>query len=348
MSKVAEAAIDKAESAYIKTTHPSHQGATREQQIVESSEHKHYKYITLSNDGASQLKHVPYGSITGYSPSGVPAYSNGSDAHFSNQKAMWTKNSNDQTDTNNQFCTGFEWQCVEYGRRWLLQHRGILLPDVQIAAHIIYLNRMLHVPTMTSIMVQPVFNGTFTPPTAGSLIIYPQSTENFVGHVGVITEATETYVRVADQNRFFHNWGSEPYSAEYKVEKDEIGQYWIRDDVIAPIGWVTFPIKPADKADNPQATSTTSTNTSFLYADVYPPQTTEEEFTWLHRLSISPELGGGVNLGGWTYLGYWGRSMGSFKGKLIFGATLTRILVYVSWRSVSEKIWGKKAADGSD
>ena len=162
---------------------------------------------------------------------GTPAYSNGSDDHFTHQLSK-----------SGHFCTGFRWQCVEFARRWLWDAKGLILPSIGFASHIFFQPEVYDPSLKCFVPVRAVRNGSSSsPPEADSLIIYPSSLENFVGHVGVIVESSETFVRVADQNRYFHHWEGAGFSREYPVERDAQGRYWIRDHEAHPLGWVTFP-----------------------------------------------------------------------------------------------------------
>lgn len=168
--------------------------------------------------------------LQGVTPHGTPAFSNQNDETFTAEVSK-----------SGHFATGFRWQCVEFARRWLWDAKGLILPSIPMAAHIFYLG-YVHDPALNrDVPTKSTRNGTTEPPVADSLIIYAQDSENFVGHVGVIVEATETYIRVADQNRFFHHWEGKTYSKEFPVEKRADGTYWIIDAEARPLGWVTFP-----------------------------------------------------------------------------------------------------------
>ena len=174
---------------------------------------------------------VPLHEKQGEAPGGTPAFSNKDDEHFTAIE-----------NYDGHFFTGYQWQCVEFARRWLLERKGLLLPQVHFAAHIIFLTEVYDLelkPVPTVI----VFNGSTTKPVPDSLIIYPQSVGNFVGHVGVITEVGEDYVCVADQNRFFHHWGDNTHSMRFPIELVD-GRYFIRDHEVECAGWVTFPNHP--------------------------------------------------------------------------------------------------------
>lgn len=171
---------------------------------------------------------VPLHGLCGYAPGGIPAYSNGNDETFT------AKGNYD-----GHFFTGYQWQCVEFARRWLLERKGLVLPEYYIAAHIIY---GTHVYDLNGHRAPctVVKNGSLHPPCADSLIIYPSRKQNVVGHIGVIVEASESFVRVADQNRFFHDWKGKGYSAEFPVEKRADGRFYIHDPEAQPVGWVCF------------------------------------------------------------------------------------------------------------
>ncbi|CUF51256.1 trypanothione synthetase, putative [Bodo saltans] len=194
----------------------------QERTALSSSSHHHASYPM-----------VGFGGVCGYAPGGIPAYSNGNDDYFSYSSHY-----------DAHLFTGYQWQCVEFARRWLLERKGLVLPLYHFAAHIIYGEKVgdLEGNLVDALVVR---NGHSTqPPDVDSLIIYPSSLRNFVGHVGVITEVGPNFVRVADQNRFFHHWGDKHYSAEFPLILRNDGTYVIDDPVIQCSGWVSFPGHP--------------------------------------------------------------------------------------------------------
>ncbi|KPI86537.1 putative Trypanothione synthetase [Leptomonas seymouri] len=177
--------------------------------------------------------HIPYGEIQGIAPGHIPAYSNKHDHFFSGERSF---------DAN--FFCGFKYQCVEFARRWLFERKGLVLPDVNWACHIFQLKTVKDAATAEDVPVVPVRNGTEARPEPDTLLIYPSSESNAVGHVGAITEVGDDYVCVADQNYRFHKWES---SYAYKLKlKHENGVWTIIDDIDpddaeVPLGWITFP-----------------------------------------------------------------------------------------------------------
>jgi trypanothione synthetase/amidase len=220
---------------------------------------------------------VPLHAKQGAAPGGTAAFSNQDDTHF-------TAVENYSDD--GVIFLGYQWQCVEYARRWLLERKGLLLPQVYFAAHIIFLDTVydLDLRPVATVIVR---NGTTTRPVPDSLIVYPQSRENFVGHVGVITEVGEDYVCVADQNRFFHHWGERTHSMRFKLDKTPDGKYFIRDHEVECAGWLTFPGHPNLEA----------------------------------KPEVPRSLKGTPALSTWTNLKLFGRGLQDFESKWVFLAT---------------------------
>ena len=172
---------------------------------------------------------LPFGAICGRAHN-VPAYSNGNDEYFSSRRAYI-----------DHFVSGYEWQCVEYARRWLLHVSNLILPDINCAADLIHISHVYDLETGDRVPVVAGKNGGDVPPVFGSLMIYPRSRCSPFGHVGVITEVGEDYVGVADQNRFFHAWGDKPYSAKFRLQQNQ-GRWTIVDFQGSHCsGWLRFP-----------------------------------------------------------------------------------------------------------
>lgn len=176
------------------------------------------------------MKHVPLHGVCGYAPGRIPAYSNGSEKVFTNERHYAQH-----------YFMGYKWQCVEFARRWLLHRKGLVLPQYDFAAHLVHLREVHDVRTGAAVSCQFIPQGSATVPEADSLIVYPGTKKNVVGHVGVITNVTSSSVYVADQNRFFHHWGENFFSAEFPLDCVD-GQYYIRDpDDVECRGWIVFP-----------------------------------------------------------------------------------------------------------
>ncbi|RNF27068.1 putative trypanothione synthetase [Trypanosoma conorhini] len=179
--------------------------------------------------------HLPFGELQGYAPGGIPAYSNKHDMYFSGERSV----------DKNLFC-GYKYQCVEFARRWLFERKSLVLPEVSWAVHIFQLKEVPDARTAQPVRCVPVRNGTKVKPVADALLIYPSEEGSPVGHVAVITEVGDDWVRIADQNHRFHKWEGN-YAAQLPLSHEK--GVWtildhIEDGVLNPLGWVTFPDTP--------------------------------------------------------------------------------------------------------
>lgn len=179
--------------------------------------------------------HSPQGTC----PGGVVAYSNGDDMSFTHEENLY-----------DHLFIGWKWQCVEFARRWLLLRKGLLLPEVDFAAHLIYLTYAVDPQTGEQVPMRAVFNHGMEKPVEDALIIYGERIDNFVGHVGVIVEVGDNYVRIADQNRYFHKWDAH-YSMEFPLVHHPDGSWEIVDDHAHCVGWLTFPGRPNRPVGSP-------------------------------------------------------------------------------------------------
>jgi hypothetical protein len=107
----------------------------------------------------------PFGSINGADPSGVTAYSNCADTYVSNLPNYVQ---------NGTVYSGMQWQCVEYGRRYLISNLNVTFDSVDYAYEIYDLPTVTPLATGTSprpFLTWP--NGVATnPPAVGCLLIY--------------------------------------------------------------------------------------------------------------------------------------------------------------------------------
>lgn len=183
----------------------------------------------------TKVSALPFGEVQGYAPGGIPAYSNKHDMFFSGERYV---------DGN--FFFGFKYQCVEFARRWLYKRKSLVLPDVDWAVHIFNLRNVFDACTAAPVCCVAVRNGTEKKPVADSLLVYPSEENSPVGHVAVITEVGDSWVRIADQNHRFHKWEAD-YSAQLPLSCEN-GLWTITDfmdgEVIKPLGWMTFPDTP--------------------------------------------------------------------------------------------------------
>ena len=180
---------------------------------------------------------LPLNAVAGRAPGGTPAFSNADVENFGGVQNHY-----------NEFFTGYQWQCVEFARRWLWDRKGLLLPDINIAAQLFFIPHVFN-DKMEPAPVKMCASGkSLTPPTPDSLIIHAAHWENFPGHVGVIVDVClkEKRIRVADQNRLFHQWpDGKAYSLELPISQDAATGAWTIHDKEEPVlGWIEFPGQP--------------------------------------------------------------------------------------------------------
>lgn len=132
--------------------------------------------------------------------------------------------------------TGIKWQCVEFARRWLLTHQGVVYGDVNIAADIWdKITLVTRVADGKKLPVESHPNGSTQAPQRGDLLIYAQAYLN-TGHVAVVTEVdlTKGVVRVAEQNFTNQKWASNNYAREIDLVIKG-NRYWLLDAYL--LGW---------------------------------------------------------------------------------------------------------------
>lgn len=190
----------------------------------------------------TECLNVPFGEVQGYAPGGIPAYSNKHDMYFSGERSI----------DGNFFC-GFKYQCVEFARRWLYERKSLVLPDIPWSVHIFNLKEVFDASTAKPVRCVAINNGTAEKPVADSFLIYPSEEDNPVGHVAVITEVGDNWIRIADQNHRFHKWEGN-FSAQLKLSYEN-NVWTVTDDVDArvykPLGWVIFPDTPDRDVSKP-------------------------------------------------------------------------------------------------
>ena len=125
---------------------------------------------------------------------------------------------------------GFKFQCVEYSRRFLIQTYGITFGDVGMAYEIFDLQHAIRIRDSAEIQWTNIENGGKLRPIPGSVMIWEEGGEfRKTGHVAIVTEATDEFVRVAEQNVDDTIWpNGRNYARELKVNYDsKTGSYYV-------------------------------------------------------------------------------------------------------------------------
>lgn len=167
---------------------------------------------------------TPYAQALGTEPGGVAAYSN-----CSARCVVFDPN------RVRGVYTGIRWQCVEYARRWLLDHHGVVYGDVDTAADI--WDKIQSVTRMADgreIPLRTLVNGSVEPPKAGDLLIYASAYLG-TGHVAVVTAVDQRSGRVlvAEQNFLNRKWPGD-YARRLDLVRHD-GRWWILDPYL--LGW---------------------------------------------------------------------------------------------------------------
>lgn len=185
--------------------------------------------MALSN-GARAVQMSDFGSVIGVNGETV-AYSNKSDKHVSKESHHITLNGK-------KVYAGMKWQCVEYARRWLLQQKGLVLPDVEYATDIWNLKSLRNLIDEKLECVQCINGISHKAPSVGDLLIYNNSFVPVTGHVAVIVAVKGKAVYVAEQNWSNAKW-DEPSSHSRKLKlKNGVKKGLCSIEGEGIIGWI--------------------------------------------------------------------------------------------------------------
>jgi glutathionylspermidine amidase/synthetase len=160
---------------------------------------------------------LPFGSLLGIAPGGVPAYS--------------SKGISFRSHYNGEIYYGARYQCVEFARRWLVHTQGVTFGSVGMAYEIFPLTHATRVSDNSEVPWNNVANGSSTRPVPGCILIWNEGAEfKWTGHVAVVTAVSDTYVRIAEQNVHDMSWGGRDYSRELPAEVNpDTGAFHIHD-----------------------------------------------------------------------------------------------------------------------
>jgi hypothetical protein len=168
---------------------------------------------------------VPFNEVEGVASGNVPAYSNKyTGRHYGGRHHVFG------------IFTGYQWQCVEFARRWLILRKTCTFMDIPCACNIWqdvpYIER---VTDGQRFRLRPVANGAPQPPKKDSLLIYSRNQKMPYGHVAIITDVTADRVHIAEQNNLYFYWPGD-YARQERL-RCENGMYYIDDE--DPIyGWM--------------------------------------------------------------------------------------------------------------
>lgn len=184
------------------------------------------------------MQTTKFGTVLGLAPGGVPVYSSdyatADSTEFPNRKAY-------RSFVDGIFM-GYKWQCVEFVRRWLYINKQYLFDDIPMAYDIFRLRSVRKIGDNSLLPLHSFKNGSCRRPEPGCLLIFaPIGEFSITGHVAIVTEVHDTYLRFADQNDDNLTWPKgQNFSRQLKATLTEKGGYNLEagaDDVVI-LGWV--------------------------------------------------------------------------------------------------------------
>jgi glutathionylspermidine amidase/synthetase len=166
----------------------------------------------------------PFGTLLGYAPGNVPVYSSDYDTALDSEYP----NRSDYRSYFDGIYMGYKWQCVEFARRWLYINKGYIFDDVAMAYDIFELRTVRDIQRKCLLPFHAFSNGSKQYPVAGCLLIWKEGGEfERTGHVAVVTDVTDDYVCIAEQNVGHALWDGEHYARKLPANVTEEGDYWI-------------------------------------------------------------------------------------------------------------------------
>jgi glutathionylspermidine amidase/synthetase len=193
-----------------------------------------------------------FGAVLGVAPGGVPVYS--SDYATADDREL--PNRHAYRSYVDGIYMGYKWQCVEFARRWLYMNKGWIFDDVAMAYDIFRLRTARAVRGKQALPLRSFANGSKRWPEPGCLLIWGASGPfEDTGHVAIVTEASQAFIRFAEQNVEHRRWPEgRDWARELHTQATEDGEYWIECSFgdAELLGWViqtgddTYAEEPAE------------------------------------------------------------------------------------------------------
>ena len=179
-----------------------------------------------------------FGTVLGIAPGGVPVYS----SDYSTANAKEFPNRQAYRSFVDGVFMGYKWQCVEFVRRWIYLNSRYVFDDVPMAYDIFRLRNIKKLSDGSQLPIRSFRNGALRPPEAGCFLIWDAvGYFEITGHVAVVTEVGDAYIRIAEQNVDNKMWPPEQtFSRQLSIRKAEDGGYWIEPclENTSILGWV--------------------------------------------------------------------------------------------------------------
>jgi surface antigen len=122
---------------------------------------------------------------------------------------------------------GYKWQCVEFIKRYFYDAKGHKMPDIYGNAKDFYDENVEHGKLNEKRGLVQYKNGEGEKPKTGDLIVFTDTT---YGHVVIVTEVTDKYIEVIQQN--MGKSSRDRFDLNYKYGKYHVGGKRV------PAGWL--------------------------------------------------------------------------------------------------------------
>jgi glutathionylspermidine synthase len=154
-----------------------------------------------SVDAADATWLVPFGSVLGVAPGGVPAYS----SYYKSVAKDVYPDSGCYRHQIGDIYYGQRFQGVEFVRRWLIHVKGVTFPDIDNAYQVYGLASLTRVRDQALVPWDTFQNPSLSRPAVGSVLVWGAGDEDLphlklTGHIAIVCEVSDDYVRVAEQN----------------------------------------------------------------------------------------------------------------------------------------------------
>ena len=183
---------------------------------------------------------APFGAIMGYAPGGIPAYSCDYDTA---DRTVYTSRVQFRHQVGKIFY-GFRYQCVEFARRWLIHATGVTFGEVDMAYNIFDMPYAIKVKDDEKVPWTNIPNGSTERPVPGAVLIWNEGGEfRRTGHVAIVVDVSDEWVRVAEQNVDDAYWPRcQNWARQLAVEYDKAkGTYFIQEVDGSVRGWKHLP-----------------------------------------------------------------------------------------------------------
>lgn len=186
----------------------------------------------------SDIKAERFGSVLGTAPGNVEVYSSdyssADDNEFPDRQSY-------RSFVDGIFM-GYKWQCVELARRWLYINKRYVFSDIPMAYDIFRLRSVRRINDSAELPLRSFKNGSRRRPETGCLLIWDAGGEfEITGHVAIVTEVENDYIRFVEQNVENKRWPvGQAFSRQLKTSTSEDGEYWIEERLenVTVLGWV--------------------------------------------------------------------------------------------------------------